>query len=51
MRRIVEVDGAVQALAFEVPGDGDRAGVEAAGGELGAQLDDPLTDRSACRGL
>jgi hypothetical protein len=31
-------------LAYEVPGDRDRAGVETAGGELGPQLDDPGAD-------
>lgn len=35
-----------QALPFEVPGDRDRAGVEAVGGELDAQGDDPRTDDS-----
>ena len=33
-----------ESLALEVPGDGDRAGIEPAGGELGAQGDDPGAD-------
>jgi hypothetical protein len=34
------------AVASEVPGDRHRPGIEAAGGELEPQLDDPLADRS-----
>ena len=39
---MVEVEGTGEPLAPEVPGDRHRAGIEAAGGELGAQRDDPL---------
>ncbi len=38
---MVEVDGTGRPSRSEVPGDRDRARVEAAGGELGAQGDDP----------
>ena len=41
MRRMVEVEGTVRP-ARPRPGDRDRAAVEAAARELGAQPDDPL---------
>ena len=42
---MVDVDGRFEAFLFEVPGDRERSGVEAVGGQLLADLDDTLTDR------
>ncbi len=35
----------VVSFVFEVPGEGDRAGVRALRGEFSTQFDDALTDR------
>lgn len=38
------------ALLLQMPGDGDRAGVQAVLGQLQPQLDDPVTDGAGRRG-
>ena len=42
----------MESLLLQVPGDGDRSGVEPLGGEAVAQLDDPITHRvCGCGGI
>ena len=45
---MVEVDGTGRPSRSEVPGDGGRARVEAAGGELRPQGDDPVAHGVGC---